>query len=426
MRRDPTPATLNKQQGGAAGPIERFATRACTKRIPWHNDAYDVTVAQRVDFVQTKSKVADVWPDVAPLLVLQTVSAGDHRGVRAKGDNVFGKQRPSPSEIDGLNARLHLREERARCSGCIHAIRIAHLVPPLELEVAQSSPMQIGAVLSQSELGPEVAALRDYVQAVQDLGFDFLVTADHVVGADHKDHADMDRVFSIDSYLREPLMLGAFLACAAPRLGYLTSVVILPQRQTVLVAKQAADLDVFLGGKLRLGVGIGWNPLEFEALGVPFKTRARRFEEQIDLMRRVWTERVVSFEGSFHAINAAGINPRPVQQPIPIWAGAHSEPAVKRATRIADGYLPLRPLEGGWTATMDRIHAWLAQAGRDPSTFGIEGRLDAGQGTPDDWRKVADMWRGFNASHLSVSTNGAGRGAQAHIERLRQAKEVLS
>lgn len=286
--------------------------------------------------------------------------------------------------------------------------------------------MDFGAVLSQSELGPDLTALRDYAQAVQNLGFDFLVTADHVVGADQKDHPELDRVFSIDSYLREPLMLGAFLACAAPRLGYLTSVVILPQRQTVLVAKQAADLDVLSGGKLRLGVGIGWNPIEFQALGVPFKTRARRFEEQIDLMRRLWTERVVSFEGSFHSVNAAGVNPRPIQQPIPIWVGAHSEPAVKRSTRIADGYLPLRPLEGGWTATIDKVHAWLAEAGRDPSSFGIEGRLDASDGTPDEWRKVVEMWRNFGASHLSISTSGAGSGPQAHIERLRQVRTVLS
>ena len=285
--------------------------------------------------------------------------------------------------------------------------------------------MQTGAVLSQSELGADLAALRDYAQAVQDLGFDFLVTADHVVGADHEDHPEMDRVFSIDAFLREPLMLGAFLSAVAPKLGYLTSVVILPQRQTVLVAKQAADLDVLSGGKFRLGVGIGWNPIEFEALGIPFKTRARRFEEQIDLMRRLWTERVVSFEGSFHAVDAAGINPRPIQQPIPIWVGAHSEPAVKRATRIADGYLPLRPLDGGWTATVDKVHSWLAEADRDPASFGIEGRLEAGQGNPDEWRKVVDMWRDFGASHLSVGTHGVGSGAQAHIERLREVRQVL-
>jgi probable F420-dependent oxidoreductase len=285
--------------------------------------------------------------------------------------------------------------------------------------------MHIGAVLSQNELGPELGALRDWAQAVQDLGFAFLVTADHVVGSDPADHPELDRVFSIDIQLREPLGLGAFLACVAPRLGQLTSVIILPQRQTVLTAKQAADLDGLTQGKLRLGVGIGWNPIEFEALGMPFHNRARRFEEQIELMRRLWCERVVTFEGRFHTVKAAGINPRPIQQPIPIWIGASAEAAVKRATRIADGYLPLRPLEGGWQATMDKVRAWLQEAGRDPATFGIEGRLDAAQGTPDDWRRIVDMWRGFGASHLSVGTGGVGRGPQAHIDRLRQVREVL-
>ncbi len=285
--------------------------------------------------------------------------------------------------------------------------------------------MQTGAVLSQNELGPDVAAVRDYAQAVQDLGYDFLVTADHVVGADAADHPDLERVYPIDNYLREPLMLGAFLACAAPRLGYLTSVVILPQRQTVLTAKQAADLDVLTQGKLRLGVGIGWNPIEFGALGMRFSSRARRFEEQIQLMRKLWTERVVTFEGHFDSVKAAGINPRPIQQPIPIWIGASAEAAIKRATKIADGFLPLRPLEGGWRTTMDSVHGWLEEAGRDPKSFGIEGRLDASQGTPDDWRKVVEMWRGFGASHLSVGTTGAGSGPQAHIERLRQVCQVL-
>jgi probable F420-dependent oxidoreductase len=284
--------------------------------------------------------------------------------------------------------------------------------------------MQVGAVLAQNELGPDVAALGDYAQSVQDLGYDFLVVADHVVGADAADHASVDRVYPIESYLREPLMLGAFLAGVAPRLGFLTSVIILPQRQTVLTAKQAADLDVLLHGRLRLGVGIGWNPIEYQALGMRFSTRARRFEEQIELMRRLWTERVVRYAGQFDTVDAAGINPRPIQQPIPIWIGASAEAAVKRATRIADGYLPLRPLEGGWEATMDRVHSWLNEAERDPSTFGIEGRLEAGQGNPDDWRRTVEMWRRFGASHLSVSTNGVG-GPPQHVHRLREVQQVL-
>jgi alkanesulfonate monooxygenase SsuD/methylene tetrahydromethanopterin reductase-like flavin-dependent oxidoreductase (luciferase family) len=159
-------------------------------------------------------------------------------------------------------------------------------------------------------------------------------------------------------------------------------------------------------------------------LGANFKNRARRFEEQIELMRRLWTERMVTFEGRYHTVRAAGINPLPVQRPVPIWIGAHVEAAVRRATVIADGYLPLRPLDGGWAATMEKVHGWLREAGRDPATFGIEGRLDAGSGTPDDWRQTVEMWRGFGASHLSVSTGGAG-GPDAHIQRLREVLPVL-
>jgi probable F420-dependent oxidoreductase len=283
--------------------------------------------------------------------------------------------------------------------------------------------VQLGAVLSQNEVG-EVAALRDYAQAVQELGYDFLVAADHVVGADKAAHPELERVFPLETLLHEPFALFAFLAGVAPRLGLLTSVVILPQRQTVLAAKQAAEIDLLTGGRFRFGVGIGWNPVEFEALGLSFPNRARRFEEQIAVMRRLWTEPVVTFEGRYHTLRAVGINPRPLQQPLPIWVGAAAEPAVRRACQIADGYLPLRPLEGGWAATIEKVHGWLREAGRDPASFGIEGRLDASAGTPDDWRKSAEMWRGFGASHLSVGTGGLGH-PDAHLRRLGEVRAAI-
>ncbi len=283
--------------------------------------------------------------------------------------------------------------------------------------------MQLGAVLSQNELGGDLGALRAYAQAVQDLGYDFLVAADHVVGADPAVHPDLPRVYPLDSILHEPFALFAYLAGVAPRLGLLPSVIILPQRQTVLAAKQAAEIDLMTGGNFRLGVGIGWHEVEYEALGVRFRDRARRFEEQIDLMRRLWTEPVITYRGAYHTVTAAGLNPLPVQRPIPIWIGASAEAAVKRATVIADGYLPLRPLDGGWEATMEKVHGWLRQAGRDPATFGIEGRLDAASGGPDDWGKTVEMWRGFGATHLSVGTGGLG-GVDAHVERLREVRQV--
>ncbi len=287
--------------------------------------------------------------------------------------------------------------------------------------------MQIGAVLSQNEVGGDVDNIRAYAEAVDGLGYDFLVTSDHVVGADAAGHPSLERVFPIESVLHEALTVLAFIAGVAPRLGLLTSVIILPQRQATLVAKQAASIDLMARGRLRLGVGIGWNPVEFEALGMNFTNRARRFEEQIAIMRALWTERVVTIDGKYHTLHSAGINPRPAQRPIPLWIGASAEAAVKRATVMADGYLPLRPLEGGWQATMDKVHGWLHEAGRDPATFGIEGRLDASKGTPDDWRNTVEMWRGFGASHLSIGTSGGGLvGVDAHTRRLREAREVVS
>lgn len=283
--------------------------------------------------------------------------------------------------------------------------------------------MQLGAVFSHGEIGTDVGALRAWAQAVQDLGYDFVVASDHVVGSDPTAHPDLPRVFGLDSVLHEPLTLFAFLAGVAPRLGYLSSVIILPQRQAVLVAKQSAEVDVLSGGRLRLGVGIGWNPVEFDALGMEFRNRARRFEEQIAVMRRLWTERAVVFEGRYHTLETAGINPLPVQRPIPVWIGAAAEAAVKRACAIGDGYLPLAPLDGGWTATMDKVHAWLREAGRDPASFGIEGRLNAASGTREDWGKTIEMWRNFGASHLSVGTGGLG-GVDAHVQRLREVREL--
>jgi probable F420-dependent oxidoreductase len=284
--------------------------------------------------------------------------------------------------------------------------------------------MQLGAVFSHGEIGAEVAGIRDWAQAIQDLGYDFAVVSDHVVGAEAAEHPELPRVFGIDSRLHEPLALFAFLAGIAPRLGVLSSVIILPQRQATLVAKQAAEIDVLNGGRLRLGVGIGWNPLEFTALGMDFRNRARRFEEQIEVMRRLWTERIVTFEGRYHSLPAIGINPLPVQRPIPLWFGAAAEAAVKRACNIGDGYLPLAPLEGSWQLTIDKVHGWLQEAGRDPSTFGVEGRVNAETGTPEEWSKTIEMWRGFGASHLSVGTHGLG-GVDAHVQRLKEVRELI-
>lgn len=284
--------------------------------------------------------------------------------------------------------------------------------------------MRLGAVFSSGEIGTDVLAIRDWTQMVQDLGYDFVVAADHVIGADPAAYPNLPRVFGVESVLHEPLTLFAFMAGVAPRLGFLSSVVILPQRQTALVAKQAAEIDLLCGGRSRLGVGIGWNPVEFTALGMGFRDRARRFEEQITVLRKLWSERLVTFEGRYHTLKAEGINPRPSRGSIPIWIGASAEEAVKRACFIGDGYLPLSPLEGGWTATIEKVQGWLSTAGRDPASFGVEGRLNAASGGMDEWEQSIAMWRRFGASHLSVSAQGLG-GLDANARRLREIRDLV-
>jgi probable F420-dependent oxidoreductase len=281
--------------------------------------------------------------------------------------------------------------------------------------------MQLGVVFPQTEIGSDPSGVRAYAQAVQQLGYQHVMIYDHVLGADPANHPGFAGVYNVKSLFHEPFVVFGYLAAVAPSLELCTAVIVLPQRQAVLVAKQAAEVDVLSGGKLRLGVGLGWNMVEYDGLGMDFHNRGRRFEEQIDLMRRLWTEPVLTFEGRYHRVTAAGINPLPVQQPIPVWVGGSAERAIERAATIADGYFPQRPLEGGWPATIEKLHGWLKAAGRDPALFGIDQRLNTASRTPDDWHNEAEEWRALGATHLSINTMGAGlRGPDAHVERLRE------
>jgi probable F420-dependent oxidoreductase len=285
--------------------------------------------------------------------------------------------------------------------------------------------MQIGAVFPQTEIGADPGAVRAYAERVQELGFAHILAYDHVVGADPEVHTDWRGPYDLHTTFHEPLVLFGFLA-AITTVELVTGVIILPQRQTALVAKQAAEVDILTGGRFRLGVGIGWNAVEYEALGMNFTNRARRFEEQIAFLRRLWTEPVFTHAGRYERVTAAGLKPLPVQRPIPIWIGGSAEPALKRAAALADGFFPQRPLEGGWAPTLAKMRAWRAAAGRDWDGFGVEARLNAGTGTPDDWRRTLDEWRGLGATHISVNTMGGGLGApDGHVERLGQVLDAL-
>lgn len=293
--------------------------------------------------------------------------------------------------------------------------------------MSSQKQIPVGVVFPQTEIGADVGGVKAYAQAAEGLDYKHLLVYDHVLGADTEAYPGWAGPYTSKTMFHEIMVLFGYLAGITPKLELVTGVVILPQRQTALVAKQAAEIDVLTEGKFRLGVGIGWNWVEYEALGMNFKNRGRRFEEQIGLLRRYWQEPAFSHEGQFEKVVAAGINPLPVQRPIPIWIGGSAEPALKRAAEVADGFFPQRPLEGGWPATFERMKAWREAAGGDWSTYGIEARINAGVGTPDEWRATYAEWTALGATHFTVNTmNGGLVGPEAHIKRIREVKAALT
>ncbi len=276
--------------------------------------------------------------------------------------------------------------------------------------------MKLGVVFPQTEIGTDPAAIRDYAQAVEGAGFDHLVAYDHVLGAVPDRFAGVDIGFPRPPYTHESLFhevfaLFGFLAGVTRRLELATGVLVLPQRQTALAAKQAAAVDVLSGGRLRLGVGIGWNFVEYEALNEDFRTRGRRIAEQVEVMRRLWTEPLVTFEGRWHRLDRAGINPLPVRRPIPVWMGGWADPALRRAAEVADGWFGPGEHHPPEAAMLERLRGYLDAAGRDPASFGIEGKMRIDIGGPEEWAQRAGEWRALGATHLSVATTGAGLGS---------------
>ena len=284
--------------------------------------------------------------------------------------------------------------------------------------------MKLGVQFPQAEIGPDAGEVREFVQGVEDLGYHHLQVADHVLGADRSAHSELELPYDTESLFHEPLVLFGFVAACAPKLHLLSGIVILPQRQTALVAKQMAEVDVLAGGRTRFGVSVGWNPVEYDALGMDFRRRGRRIEEQVALLRRLWTEPVVSFSGEFDRISGAGINPLPIQRPIPIWFGGLIERARWRAAVLGDGYvmqlpLPPRPLDSEWPERLEQMREWRRAAGHD-SELGLEAKvaIDGPDGA-EEWRRIALEWKELGATHLAVRTSGVGvRGGPEHLERL--------
>lgn len=267
-------------------------------------------------------------------------------------------------------------------------------------------------------------AIRAYAEAAESFGFRHILAYDHVLGADRSVHEGWWAPYDHTTTFREPFVLFGYLAGVCS-MELATGIVVLPQRQTALVAKQAADVDLLTGGRLRLGVGPGWNWVEYEALGMPFEDRAVRLEEQIHVLRRLWTEPVVTFVGARHRVTAAGIAPLPQQRPIPIWMGARHDSALRRAGRLADGWIPLVGPGPDLARGLDILRGAASEAGRDPAALGLEGRIDLISGT-EEAAAAAEDWRSFGATHLSVDTMNAGlNGVDKHIWALQEVAGAL-
>ena len=286
--------------------------------------------------------------------------------------------------------------------------------------------MQVGAIFPQTEIGSDPGAVREYVQAAEDMGYAHLLVYDHVLGADVNHHQGWSGAYNSTDMFHEPMVLFGYLAAITTRLELVTGVLVLGQRQTALVAKQAAEVDVLTGGRMRLGIGIGWNYVEYEALGQNFRNRGKRSEEQIALLRALWTQEVVDFHGKWHQVSYAGVNPPPVQRPIPIWLGGKADAVVRRVGQVADGWFPNVLPDDAFRETLEQLHGHAREAGRDPLSIGIEGRINVADGTPEMWAKRAKEWEGVGATHISVNTMKAGMGSpQDHINAIRQFKEVM-
>jgi probable F420-dependent oxidoreductase len=271
--------------------------------------------------------------------------------------------------------------------------------------------MRLGVAFSHPDLGNDPGFLKEYAQAIEGAGFDHLLAPEHVAGG-HPDRAKGEKVHTYDIPYHEPFVLFGFLGAVTSTLELVTSILILPQRQTVLVAKQAAELDLLTGGRLRLGVGVGRNWMEYEALNEDFTNRGARIEEQVEVLRRLWSEELVTFEGKWHHLDRIGLNPMPIQRPIPIWMGSFVgrvvEKVIRRIARLADGWFPqMSPADLAPVA--ERLRGYAVEAGRDPASLGIECGISVKRDDdPGRWVERAEAFRALGATHLRVMTAGGG------------------
>jgi probable F420-dependent oxidoreductase len=275
--------------------------------------------------------------------------------------------------------------------------------------------MRYGVTFSHPDMGDDPGFFKEFAQSVEGAGFDHLVAAEHVIGG-HPDRLTAEKVHTYDVRYHEPFVLFGYLGAVTSRIELVTGILILPQRQTALVAKQAAEIDLLSGERLRLGIGLGWNYVEYESLNEDFSNKGKRVVEQVDLLRRLWTEDLLDYRGEWHRIDRASILPRPNRQ-IPIWFGGFQEPALKRAARIGDGFIfsgrPERLIEAA-----ERLRGYLADAGRESEPFGFEAFVEYGR-PRENWLSDIEEYERAGFTHVAMRSINAGLpGPQAHIDLL--------
>jgi probable F420-dependent oxidoreductase len=301
--------------------------------------------------------------------------------------------------------------------------------------------MRLGALFPQFEIGADPAAIRDFAQAAEALGYAHITAFDQVIGLNKASRPGWKYVHDAEDMFHELFVLFGYLAAITARVELVTGVLVLPMRGTALVAKQAAEVDVLSRGRLRLGVGVGVKPEEFEACGENFKNRGRRANEQIEVLRRLWTDPLITYEGRYHRIEDGGLNPLPVQRPIPIWIGGISDAAIDRVARLGDGWLPNFQADDVGRRSVEKMRSSARRYGRDPAVIGIEATMTIIDRTPDQLRAEVEAWRQLGASHITVNTmperwveaeqrwNKASIGhltnPAAHIEAIRKFRDAL-
>lgn len=286
--------------------------------------------------------------------------------------------------------------------------------------------MKIGVVFPQIEFGSDPAAIRDYAQTAESLGYTHILAYDHILGANPDRPEGWQGPYTYQNPFHEPFTLFSFMAALTSRVEFVTGILILPQRETALVAKQAAEVDVLSNGRFRLGIGNGWNKVEYTAMNMDFHTRGKRIEEQIDVLRQLWTRDLVTYKGQWHTIPDAGLNPLPVQRPIPIWFGGHADAVLERVGRLGDGWFPNYRTAETTRPHLDKIAFYLAQNGRSLSDIGIEPRLSYGDGRADIWQRALEEWTAVGATHLTLNTMYLGFDTpQKHIAAITRFAEAI-